>query len=278
MACRDDAGVIPRLRIHFAAHAVNAPHWRWDSRRNRWTGHLLWYVSAGRGEIRWPEAGLAVPVRAGSCFLFDMTAHHLGSNDADAPLAVHAIGFHRAGIAGPDPLWPRFRRWRTVQAEDALRAELDAGIEAHAAGRARVATTRLRAALDLLRREDQRPVAAGPAAARARAVDDLCAAIRADPAGDWASARLQRRLGCGREHVIELFRRHAGRTPAAFVAAARLALAQRLLADRALSIASVATRCGYDDPFHFSRRFRAATGQSPRAWRAALGGEDWGIW
>jgi AraC-like DNA-binding protein len=56
-----------------------------------------------------------------------------------------------------------------------------------------------------------------------------------------------------------------------WVIAERLAAAARLLArpDSAPApIAAVARRCGFRDPAHFSRRFRAAYGLSPRDWRA----------
>jgi AraC-like DNA-binding protein len=50
----------------------------------------------------------------------------------------------------------------------------------------------------------------------------------------------------------------------------RLAKARQMLAsaryDR-LTVAAVAARCGFSSPSHFSRRFRAAYGESPSAWR-----------
>lgn len=51
----------------------------------------------------------------------------------------------------------------------------------------------------------------------------------------------------------------------------RLALGARLLGRPDLAatpIAAVARRCGFRDAAHFSRRFRAAYGMSPRDWRA----------
>lgn len=51
----------------------------------------------------------------------------------------------------------------------------------------------------------------------------------------------------------------------------RLAKARRMLAstryDR-LTVAAVATRCGFSSPSHFSRRFQAAYGVTPSEWRA----------
>ncbi|MFG3505553.1 helix-turn-helix domain-containing protein [Streptomyces sp. NPDC047821] len=50
----------------------------------------------------------------------------------------------------------------------------------------------------------------------------------------------------------------------------RLKKARRMLASPAhtgLTVAAVAGRCGFASPSHFTRRFRAAYGESPREWR-----------
>lgn len=52
----------------------------------------------------------------------------------------------------------------------------------------------------------------------------------------------------------------------------RLAEAQRLLADSPLPVAEIGSRLGFGDPACFRRRFRQATGASPRRWRAAQRG------
>lgn len=50
---------------------------------------------------------------------------------------------------------------------------------------------------------------------------------------------------------------------------ARVAQAKRLLVDPQHSVTEVGYICGFSDGAHFSRRFKAATGVSPAAWRAA---------
>ncbi|MEV7286277.1 AraC family transcriptional regulator [Streptomyces sp. NPDC093252] len=53
--------------------------------------------------------------------------------------------------------------------------------------------------------------------------------------------------------------------------AERLEAARRMLADRrhdTLTVAAVASRCGFAGASHFSRRFRSAYGLTPREWRA----------
>ncbi|ESQ14979.1 MAG: helix-turn-helix domain-containing protein [Thiohalocapsa sp. PB-PSB1] len=49
--------------------------------------------------------------------------------------------------------------------------------------------------------------------------------------------------------------------------------ADRLLAFTRMPVAEAGRRLGCADPSHFSRRFRAARGESPGAYRARLHGE-----
>ena len=70
-----------------------------------------------------------------------------------------------------------------------------------------------------------------------------------------------------RSHFSKLFRERVGRSFSTYVAERRIALAKELLRNPMLNISEVGGRCGYDDPGYFSRRFRQATGLSPRVWR-----------
>lgn len=54
------------------------------------------------------------------------------------------------------------------------------------------------------------------------------------------------------------------------VAAARLELAQAMLADPCQKIIEIALAVGYDDPSHFTRAFRRTCGLTPREYRAHL--------
>lgn len=68
-------------------------------------------------------------------------------------------------------------------------------------------------------------------------------------------------------YLSALFRQHVGICFSDYVSDKRLALAKDLLRDMTLSISEVSRRVGYDDPGYFTRRFRQATGLSPRIWR-----------
>lgn len=68
--------------------------------------------------------------------------------------------------------------------------------------------------------------------------------------------------------LSRIFRQHFGIGPVGAVELLRLGRAESLLLRSNLSIAAIADLCGYPDPYHFSRRFRAAYGVAPRDFRA----------
>ncbi|MFI6284850.1 helix-turn-helix domain-containing protein [Streptomyces sp. NPDC051018] len=78
-----------------------------------------------------------------------------------------------------------------------------------------------------------------------------------------------------REHAVSLRQLYvvlgqAGISLEQWVIAERLEAACRLLASprfAGLPVAAVAARCGFSSPSHFTRRFRAAYGVTPRDWR-----------
>ncbi|GLW11717.1 hypothetical protein Misp01_68450 [Microtetraspora sp. NBRC 13810] len=72
-----------------------------------------------------------------------------------------------------------------------------------------------------------------------------------------------------RTHISRLFTRHFGHPPAAALELVRLARARTLLLRSNMTVTVVARDCGFTDPLHFSRRFRAAFGRSPREFRSA---------
>lgn len=74
-------------------------------------------------------------------------------------------------------------------------------------------------------------------------------------------------LALSREHLVRLFRRALGRTPMACLWALRLERAKDLLAHTGLPLEALANQAGFSTLAHFSRRFKAATGETPSAHR-----------
>jgi AraC-like DNA-binding protein len=72
-------------------------------------------------------------------------------------------------------------------------------------------------------------------------------------------------------HLTTVVGRTTGRTVQQWITERRMREARRLLAETTLTVADVAGRVGYRDPGYFLRRFRAAHGVTPTAWRLSGG-------
>jgi len=89
----------------------------------------------------------------------------------------------------------------------------------------------------------------------------------------WTVAAHARALAVSTGHLNRSVRASFGTTASALIARATLRRAQTLLLHTDGSVAQIAFSLGFDDPPHFSRRFRTLSGQSPSAWRrTATGG------
>lgn len=67
-------------------------------------------------------------------------------------------------------------------------------------------------------------------------------------------------------YFMKLFKKETGQTPAGYLTDKRMDYARRLLSNRralGLRVRDVARRCGYEDPYYFSRAFKRYTGMAP---------------
>ncbi len=78
---------------------------------------------------------------------------------------------------------------------------------------------------------------------------------------------LARQAGLSVSRMAALFQREVGIGIAHYRDRIRLQRAAQLLRASSEPIARIAASVGYDSPFHFSMRFKAFTGRSPRAYR-----------
>ena len=69
------------------------------------------------------------------------------------------------------------------------------------------------------------------------------------------------------QHLIRLFRRQYDITPGRYLWQVRVDHGAGLLAATGLTVAEIAERCGFKNPFHFSRLLRQMQGLSPRQLR-----------
>ena len=68
-------------------------------------------------------------------------------------------------------------------------------------------------------------------------------------------------------YLSRVFRKQYGCGPGAALELVRLERARTMLARSNLTVSQVASACGFADPLYFSRRFRAAHGVAPSAFR-----------
>jgi AraC-like DNA-binding protein len=76
--------------------------------------------------------------------------------------------------------------------------------------------------------------------------------------------------GLSHTNFFALFKRATGHSPNSFLIRARLKRACELLKLTTFRVKEVADLVGYEDPFYFSRAFKAAHGVAPRHYRLAL--------
>lgn len=69
------------------------------------------------------------------------------------------------------------------------------------------------------------------------------------------------------EHLVRLFRRHMDTTPVRYLWDRRITHGIELLTSSGLSVGAVAARSGFKTSFHFARKIKEATGQSPTSLR-----------
>jgi len=95
--------------------------------------------------------------------------------------------------------------------------------------------------------------------------------IERDPASLTSMGILARAVNSSPSHLTALFRQAIGCPPMRHRERIQMEHAKRLLLSTGLPIKAIADAIGYANPFHFSTRFRAVVGRSPRAFRAAPG-------
>jgi len=87
------------------------------------------------------------------------------------------------------------------------------------------------------------------------------------PAHPWTLAELAQKAATSRTVLAERFSQTVGVPPMHYLAQWRLQLAAEQLATGAENVGTIGLRVGYESEAAFSRAFKRATGQSPRAWR-----------
>ena len=95
-------------------------------------------------------------------------------------------------------------------------------------------------------------------------------ALEQDPGARISLGDMARAACVTPEHLCRLFKSATGRSPVETLRLARLDRAALLLARSNYGVGEIANQCGFANPFHFSRQFKQAFGQSPRQMRDSI--------
>jgi AraC-like DNA-binding protein len=108
-----------------------------------------------------------------------------------------------------------------------------------------------------------RPHGTGSAWSADPVVGPALAAVAGDPARPWTVADLAAEAGVAAPVFARRFREVVGAAPLAHLRQCRMRLAAEYLAEPSATVAAVARRVGYQDPFSFSAAFTQERGVSP---------------
>ncbi len=96
-------------------------------------------------------------------------------------------------------------------------------------------------------------------------------AFRSEPDASWSVARFAALCNMSPAHFHRRFKQANGASPMQWVRVERINAAKYLLSATADPISTVGRRCGYPDPYHFSREFTRTTGVTPTRFRRTGG-------
>jgi AraC-like DNA-binding protein len=261
-----------RIRLTLPAAsgiAVYPPGATFGPRRMR-DFEFVWMIE-GDAEYRWRDRIAEAP--AGSILLCRPGAVDFFRWD---PLRRTRHGYFHFNLLDYPPRWPEPERWplvRTPREEDILRPlfrHLLAWIGSGDPLQCRLALATLLAAYV------SGEVRAGDALREAwpdaveRAWARIEKRVEETPSEALSLAELAEAACVTPEHLCRLFKSATGRTPLEAARLARLDRSAALLCRSNYSIREIAELCGFASPFHFSRRFKEAYGQSPSGLRQAV--------
>jgi AraC-like DNA-binding protein len=119
---------------------------------------------------------------------------------------------------------------------------------------------------------ESRPAAAPVPGGAANHLAQADALLRAHLDRPLGACELADSLFISPGYLRQIFRQAYGHGPMHHLLALRIEHAKKLLADTAMPVGEVATRCGFASQFHFSRVFRRFAGMPPSRWRRHVPG------
>lgn len=244
------------------------------TRRTSLASYLVVAVVTGSGEL-WYD-GHTYTLRAGQCFWVDCRATHSYRSAAGDPWELRwahfdggsAAGYYRLFTEGqPNPVFtPPDFEGVTRLLEDILAAarEWDGPAELVAAARLSTLLAEILNGLAQGGRAAPTPTMARMDAVRRYLADHATEPVNLD--------ELTAKFYISKYYLARTFKQRYGETIFTFLNAARIDAAKQMLRYTELSMGEIAARCGFRDQSYFTRRFRAAEGQTAQQYRRAWRG------
>lgn len=101
-------------------------------------------------------------------------------------------------------------------------------------------------------------------------LDDLLKEIREKPEHWWSVREMADLCNLSVDQLRRIFVERTGVKPKTYVDRLKITLAAEFLLNYNMSIAKVAAHFGYQDPYHFARRFKTILGVSPGRYRKSI--------
>jgi len=242
--------------------------------------YSLFYIKDGYGRV--DLDGHRMDAKPGDLFIFRLGQKQSINHDPQRPFTVLSLGFSLRGTSNRDLLrsfgFPY--RLRLTQANRSKLEELYMRVITAFNESFKHSSLSSRGALMMLVAEVLRMAETVPASQRIDGlapkaetvswVVEIQAFIENNLDKVHSIESLARRTHISRSHFAATFLRETGLPPMGYLRARRIARAKSMLAASSESIADIAKKVGFDDPYHFSRVFRQIEGISPRTYRVSL--------
>lgn len=115
--------------------------------------------------------------------------------------------------------------------------------------------------MEIYRRKEQKTNAKG------FVIQGLIQEFLRSPSKWWTIEDMAQYCNLKPSRFREVFTQYSGMSPKRYLDRLKMEEASQMLKDPEITIATIAERLGYLDPFHFSRRFKAVIGTSPKKYR-----------
>jgi AraC family transcriptional regulator, arabinose operon regulatory protein len=260
---------IIQAKVNDCAKFICRPDWHWDTLTG-FNDFDLWTILNGRGMLHTPNA--TYNFNRGDCFLLRPGERYIGEHDPQNPLIVIYIHFNYVDYQGENYLpeqesIPRLHRRIGEFSFFERLLEKTADCFQSSAKYNYAANNWLRVVLQEMAVWDLNIESAGSEIIQRTLIENVCDRIKKDPGHNYTIRELAKENSFSQDYFCRLFKKYVNITPHTFISDIRIDNAKQLLISSNHPVTRIAEILGYNDIYHFSKRFQEKTGMSPMAFR-----------